>query len=75
MNEQFVTQLALIAGFSILVYVGYLTVRQAKKSRRIGFFGSTAKTIDSYMSSHQANLKEMVAGIEHEVKKTDPQDK
>ncbi len=75
MNEQFLTQILLVAGLAGLAYLGAVVVRATKRSRKIGFFGSTAKLIDSYLSSHQSNLKEMETVIEHEVKKTDPQDK
>lgn len=75
MFEQFLLQIMILLSFAALVYSGFVAIKITKKNRKIGLFGATAKMIDSYMSSHQANLKEMESVIEHEVKKTDPQDK
>lgn len=75
MQDPFLNQIMVLVGVVALAYFGYIAVKATKKSRKIGMFGATAKLIDSYMSSHQTNLKEMESVIEHEVKKTDPQDK
>jgi hypothetical protein len=75
MQDQFLIQILILLGLMLLVYFGFVAIKITKGSRKIGLFGATAKMIDSYMSSHQANLKEMESIVEHEVKKTDPQDK
>ena len=75
MQDQFTMQIIVLLGLVALIYSGFVAIKITKRSRKAGLFGATAKMIDSYLSSHQDNLKEMESVIEHEVKKTDPQDK